>query len=476
MRSRKFRCLLAALALTCGACGPSADAPRDDALDTLISSELTTTHLADRSCQVVLREAALARRDDGALETACTGSTCEGVVVGTLELSAQAAASGRPYVTHQSAEHGRWYTTAATQVKRTPSGGALYRFRIRKNTLKVTANGQLPAQARLELGVYVRGSDGSRLYDHNRVPGDFDNYVLDATSGFAVSDDPRVCPAQPLAHAQVQFRGDGQTLQRGRFVAGGDVTLDYALTRLTRCRGTHNGFPAWDLRAFIRFSPGGQQVDGTVRAFETHNGVPTPVAYAAPFTFRVPADAQRAEVWFKNSAGNGCEAYDSNFGLNHAFTVWADPPPPVAWAGDFGGSFSRSCVHSDGVPEVQWVDSYIQQRACMFVDVDVYAPGVTDRVAAPEAVLAQVAWRLDGQAERRDWLTFVERVGNNYRFRWDVPRQELNLSPWNTLFYQMRLSTNGVAWKTVGASNGAPRRIEREESWCGPGWATCARP
>ena len=46
----------------------------------------------------------------------------------------------------------------------------------------------------------------------------------------------------------------------------------YALERLGGCRGTHNGYPAWDITARVRFEPMGTVVERSVRAFDAPNG------------------------------------------------------------------------------------------------------------------------------------------------------------------------------------------------------------
>jgi hypothetical protein len=142
----------------------------------------------------------------------------------------------------------------------------------------------------------------------------------------------------------------------------------------------------------------------------------------------------------------------------------------VKWAGDWGGSFSRDCQHQDGLGEPITLDDYIRERACMFVDADVYVPGLTDGNGEhPERVLAQVTYAPDGGIAEAAWLSYVGRAGNNYRFRWQIDRQELTHISWTTISYSFRFSTDGQTWFTIGQGDGpdggAPRTLKRDPSF-----------
>ena len=95
---------------------------------------------------------------------------------------------------------------------------------------------------------YLLTTTGARLFDHNRVPGDLDSYVLDQAGGWHIGEDAAVCGNDVVVPRALDFQVGYRTQQRGALVAGQPVSITYALERLTTCRGTHNGFPAWDLR------------------------------------------------------------------------------------------------------------------------------------------------------------------------------------------------------------------------------------
>jgi hypothetical protein len=334
---------------------------------------------------------------------------------------------------------------------------------------------------RLELAPYFKGTAGGRLFDHNRNAGAFANYVLDQTDAWAIGEAPSVCPgARETPRAVLEFKGGFTTVQHAALIAGGKVSVEYALDRLPQCRATHNGYPAWGTTAFVRFLPGGQTASAKVNAFETNNGTPTNVAYSVPFEADVPQGATSAEFWFHNEsgAGNTCDAWDSNYGANYKFDVLSAAPAAPVWAGSWGGSFNRACTHADGLAEPMKVDSYVRERACMFVDADVYVPGLTDAATQhPEKLAAQVEYAVDGGAKKTAWLTFQGRVGNDYRFRWELPRGEMTTTYWNQYSYTFRYSTDGATWFVIGQGNGptggAPRTVVRDASWCNSGWPGC---
>jgi hypothetical protein len=112
------------------------------------------------------------------------------------------------------------------------------------------------------------------------------------------------------------------------------------------------------------------------------------------------------------------------------------------------------------VPEPAVIDEYVRERACSFVDAEVWVAGATD-ADHPEWVQAQVEWRKDAQPATTAWLDFVERVGNNARFRWSLPQELRNQSDWSIAGYRFRFSTDGNSWSYFGQDSGAPRTLQR---------------
>jgi hypothetical protein len=231
-----------------------------------------------------------------------------------------------------------------------------------------------------------------------------------------------------LAHAApeatLHFGSGWTTVQDGAIVQGGTLVVAYDLDRLTTCRGTHNGYPAWDTFAFARFEPGGQTVQASVREFETVFGVPTNVVHPLPAHFQVPADATSVQVWFE-SVGIGCWAWDSNQDQNYRFDVAAPP----AWLGAAQARLSRdssdACdggVALDAQATVRF-DTWTRQRAAVTnVCFRGWSPGVTDRDLPSiwRLLDARVHWRLEGGSWQEAPVAYDRRVGNDARWAWSL--------------------------------------------------------
>lgn len=422
---------------------------------------------AERGCQIVLRSL-----ERGA--AACSAGLCWWSWTGLVDISTQAEAEGaKPKVLFKNIDATRWSSVSATKTTGAPAGFSRYRFRLVRDTLRDGMSATAYSRANVAVAPYLLTKNGARLFDHNRVSGELDAYVLNQAGGWRVGSDAAICSGDVVVPRALDFQAGFRTQQRGALVAGQPVTLTYSLDRLPTCRGTHNGYPAWDVTAFVRFSPSGSVVEGTVRGFESLYGVPSNAgAKSVPLAVAIPPGTTSLEVWFRNWSGAGmnCEAWDSNLGANYRFPVSAASPGRVDWAGNAGSSFSRACSRADGVPASATLDSYVQQRACAFVEVDVYVPGLTDSGAAqPGAVFAQAELKRDGVVLPATDLSFIGRVGNDYRFHFEVPKSDLYYGPkWQQLEYGFRFSTDGRVWLREGT-----RTIVRDASFCNPAWGGC---
>jgi hypothetical protein len=422
---------------------------------------------ADRACDVVLRSLRRPSNTTGGYQTECVpGGSCWLVWAGALDVSLDALAAGaEPAVLYSLGSRSQWWEVSAVPADGAGPGFQRFSFRFFDHTVAEGVSTTSFSRTVLAVAPFVRTPDGARHFDHNRNPGDFDDYALSSSNGWSVPEAPAVCPAsEPVASvALLALRAGWTTEQHGALVAGGTAVVDYALERLPECRNTHNGYPAWDLVAHARFAPSGEEQSGSVRGFEYVGGTPTSAAHSVPFTLSIPRGATSVELWFENRSGAGstCVTWDSNLGANYRFDILAAPPAAVGWAGNVGGSFDRACAHTSGLAEPVTVDSYSRERACMFVDADVWVPGLTDAGARPELVYAQAVWAFDGGAPQSEWLTFVERTGNDFRYRFALPRERMTREAWSTLAYSLRFSTDGVTWSRVGQSDGPDGGADR---------------
>lgn len=476
------RILSSALVVLMG-CGTGTALIEDDGIDELEVAEgpllgADGKDAADRSCNVVLRSLTRTPNGTGGYATRCTATTgCAVVWTGFVDVSAQAVAEGaKAYVMYKNQDASAWTQVTGVKVSGAPAGFQRYKVTLSRNTMSDGMSATAMSRARIDVAPFIRLPTGARLFDKQRGQTDFQNYTLTAAGGWQVAEDSSVC-GPPAPPAKLEFSAGFMQAQQGALVAGGKGVITYALDRLPTCRGTHNGYPAWDISAHVRFAPGGEVVSGSVRGFNTPNGVPSnSTAAPLPFEFQVPRGATSAEVWFRNftGAGSTCEAYDSNLGANYRFTVEPKAFAPVQWVGRPGSSTTRACSRAEGAPASITLDSYLQQRACVWIEADVYVPGLTDGVGGlkPYAVFAEAEATLDGVPQAPQPLSFIGRFGNDYRFRFEVPKSALYYAPskWRTYEYTLRFSTDGKSWV-----RDVKRVVERDASFCNAAWGDCAR-
>lgn len=415
------------------------------------------TDRADRGCQVVLDHVARVAGPAG-VRVAADGRRFW-VFTGDVLAAPDA---GAPAVIYANADAG-WWEVPTTRVGVEPSGLVRYRFELADATVEDGLSAAGLARARVQLLPLLHDAAGGRLFDHNRVTDDLGSYQVDQAGGWQVASDG-TCQAAPR-RADLRFDGDFTTQQRGAIVVGAgvstDVTVDYNLGRLLTCRGTHNGAPAWDVVAHARFEPSGAEVSGSVRGFDAPGGIPTGGGFPVPWTFRPPAGTTSVALWFEN-VGIGCQGWDSNFGANYVFPVLPAEAAPAAptWAGDWGNGFNRTCEHRDGLAEPTVIDSYILERTCMFIDADVYVPGLTDAGGDLGYVMGEASFAFAGDAAPPTVvpLRLVGPAGNNARLRWTIDRSLFMYRAWTSLAVELRFSTDGVHWLTIGPrtlTNGA---------------------
>jgi hypothetical protein len=298
---------------------------------------------ADRECRVVLREVSrLPAPDWNGYERECAGDVCTWIFTGHVDVSRDAFPTDAPVgVLYRVSGDSTWWEIPADATAGGRAGFFSHVFKVREHvTIGPDSSEEALAAFRLELIPFVRLPEGGRLFDHNRRAGDFDTYSLGQPEWFSLSEES-ACQAVVGA---LWFQADWQQQVGGMLHAGGWLEVNYALERLPDCRGTHNGYPAWNTEAFIRFLPYGQIQTGSVRDFVTNNGTPTTEAVPRTLQVRIPADATAVEVWFRNSSGAGmnCEAWDSNYGANYRFDVWPAVDDPrcadtLRFTNNYGG-------------------------------------------------------------------------------------------------------------------------------------------
>ncbi len=412
------------------------------------------TDAAERGCKVVLRR--FARVPAGAGFEIANGTW---VWQAEVDVDANLANSGASIEALYSANGGAWHVFVGTRVPGAPDAAGRVRYRIRVDDLTVpTPQMELRSweYQRAELAVYAAVPGQGRLFDHNRETSDLANYVLSPSTNFQVGEAPAICPAT-VPRATLVFDAAFAEHQRGTIVPGGTVTVSYDLRRLPRCRYSRAGAQLWDIEATIKFQPMGTTVTRSVTQVVPGGRVSVPVDFA------VPLGTQYVDLWFHNvEAQQHCDEYDSNLGANYRFGAGPLPAAPT-WAGNWGSSVARDCLARPGVPEPLVIDQYVRERACAFVEAEVYAPGFTDGGDQRlERMWAQAVPTIGGVAQAPIDLVSVGRSGNNWRYRFALPYEYRQVG-FAGASYFLRFSADGSTWFKIGQgagpSGGAARTI-----------------
>ena len=140
---------------------------------------------ADRGCQIVLRTLG---QPSGLPSNYADGANWV-VFEGMVDVAE--GADGVPAAVFASRSTNGWWKVDAEPVAGGQPGYHQYRFVLDRKTVPMGDNTSW-RNMRIEVIPYLEGADGSRLFDHNRYPGDYDNYVLTAWES-RYGDDPAVC-------------------------------------------------------------------------------------------------------------------------------------------------------------------------------------------------------------------------------------------------------------------------------------------
>lgn len=192
---------------------------------------------ADHACHIVLRELARVPATGG-YASECVDGACWFVWQGYLDVSDAAIADGAvPEVTYQSGSDPSWWVVSAEPAGAGTAGYQRFSFRIAEHTVGPGMSTTSLMRTRIQVAPYLVTAGGGRLFDHNRNPGDFDNYWLTSDNAWAIADDPTACraAAQPveLVSAQVVTRVDYPNIMRTSLIAvvrAGGVDPDEAVT------------------------------------------------------------------------------------------------------------------------------------------------------------------------------------------------------------------------------------------------------
>lgn len=268
--------------------------------------------MADGSCQVVLRSVER-RQDGGDYEVVCHEGECDYVWRGVIDVADEVPTDARVKVLYHLDSDPTWWEQDAQRGGTGNPGFRRYTFTLDHHVFGPDGVGTI------ELVAFSVDADGGRTFDHNVHADPFENTLLVESNGFR-AETYGVC--QPEM-GTITFGADWNESLSRSLRQGGYLEIKYDLERLPECRGTHNGYPAWDTLAHAMFLPGGELASGSVRELITDDGLPTNLASSTPWVALIPESATSVEIWFENTtgAGSSCHTWDSNFDHNYAFDV-----------------------------------------------------------------------------------------------------------------------------------------------------------
>lgn len=309
---------------------------------------------SDHKCKVVLRYAGRSYAGDK-WEVKCSSGKCYYVFDVNIDVSEEIPIESQVYILYHLTSDPKWWEVKAEEKTQTLPGYRSYYAKIFEHTFGPKTKSL--EQVVLEMIAFVKLPDGTRLFDHNLYKEDFENLRLTLGNNFQAND-MGIC--KPIV-GTIWFNDDWSETTYGALRQGGYMVVNYDLDRLPDCRGTHNGFPAWDIVAYAKFNPSAEIFSGSVRQFVTENGWTTTTATEKPFVVKIPDNATSVELWFYNytGAGSSCKAWDSNFGVNYRFSIWPSKE-------------SEDCKDIEKVSSISYEDSrmVVTMEHCVEYNID----------------------------------------------------------------------------------------------------------
>ena len=179
----------------------------------------------------------------------------------------------------------------------------------------------------------------------------------------------------------LHFNADWTVSISGSLVAGDPARIQYDVARLPNCRATYNGLPAWGISASFN-ADGGWGHSANVTTGQA--------------TFIVPA-GRDLNIWFFNSDEHGCTGYDSDYGRNFHFPIYA---PPI--------------IHFRHVNYAVTVDGTLRAGDDLMVDYELArSPWCRQDYNGYQTWDVVAHWRIDGGDVHDFALTVVADVGRD---------------------------------------------------------------
>lgn len=152
--------------------------------------------------------------------------------------------------------------------------------------------------------------------------------------------------------------------------------------------------------------------------------------------------------------------------------LFPDNAPPgcanlaaVGWAGNWGGYFTHACAHKADLPDPVVFTKSAVGHDCMTLTAEVWVAGVTDKGGLPTSVLAEVETDIAYgggplTTPKTYKLGFDAKVGNNFRFSWNVG-QFVSMADKGDYTFRFRFSADGgKSWTWLGKDGPTtPRKL-----------------
>lgn len=429
---------------------------------------------ADYSCQVILRSAQIILDSATGLPETETdiGEQSWFAFEATVDTASASLKSGASVqLLYRRQRDSTWHTAPGVAVPGASTTLQRHQFRISSDTIAVPKgeSNSFPRHPEsLQVIPFLQSSDGRRIFDHNSQPDLSDTYTLGSGNNWKASTEPALCERAGRGSATLRFLGDWSSEYRGEVHPGQSVLVEYDLSRLPNCHGSsYNGQPAWQTEAFVRFFPNGEEYSSALSSFQSGTML------SLPARFEVPEDATRAQLWFR-TRGRGCEGgFDSNFGRNYDIDIRSGITSSPSWAGQWqllkGPPNCSSFSDPTPLADTETFNDEQLKNVCYAIEAEVLVPGLTTSLeASPQALQAQVNWKVDSEQRGKQWLTYAGRNGSNYRYRWILPSASFRTRSWKSLDYSFQFSTDGLFWLRSGKDSKnrvgvvEPRRIEHK--------------
>lgn len=395
---------------------------------------------ADRACNVHLRSAQQVMDDRGDPEVTCEDGVCTHVWRVEVDVANTLVAQGGiGRLTYHRESDAAWREVEGVAGAAQANGYTPFVFVISDHL-----PGPDSSPESIELIPFAATEDAGRLFDHNVHDGDLDNYWLTPDRQMSLQPDLYVCNHLVDA-AALYFTSDWNERVGGDLRVGNALSVSFDLDRLPECRNTHNGYPAWDTTAYVRYQPSGATVSGSVRAIVYDQGRPTNAALSVPLVSTVPAGTTSAEVWFNNASGAGstCSTWDSNLGANYHFDVKPAPADDPCW-----GVQTWDSQHASATTCPSYTVSEQQDAGFCELFVDAFGDGYEGHYGIPFRWLE--AWITVGPQDGQVlgvglYTSFRDRSDGTDQERWSFGR-EVEPGRWKT----------GLTWQHTGYMGAGP--------------------